>query len=283
MMPIPVATKSLALRGGILPAALMTIAGLIDRTSRTRFARRSGANFSSWIPAQPARAAGMDVAAVEAIAKAIGEYKRRNRPAEELLAAPGVPAQHGAGRTMEGHEKRAAKLKTYDTVSAARAGIGQYLVFYNAPTASGPRRVHARSGLLQLAAARGGRRLTDGLPTAPVGSSSHATPARCLGQPLQHGFRNASLGRGWPAPFGSRPSRARGLKHDDGAVLLAWLIEAAVRYAGKPVSVPGLQSLPVLYPFRLTRPLAYVASTISHLGIRAEGTLGKVITMRRAK
>lgn len=41
--------------------------------------------------------------------------------------------------------------------------------------------------------------------------------------------------------------------------LTAWLIEAAVRYAGKPVSVPTLQSLPVLFPFTLTRPMAVAA------------------------
>lgn len=37
--------------------------------------------------------------------------------------------------------------------------------------------------------------------------------------------------------------------------LTAWMIEAAVHYAGKPVSVLSLQSLPVLFPFTLTRPL----------------------------
>ena len=37
-------------------------------------------------------------------------------------------------------------------------------------------------------------------------------------------------------------------------------IADAVRYAGKPVSVSSLQSLPVLFPFSLTRPLGYVMS-----------------------
>jgi hypothetical protein len=46
----------------------------------------------------------------------------------------------------------------------------------------------------------------------------------------------------------------------DNDALTAWLIEAAVRYAGKPVSVTSLQSLPVLFPFSLTRPLAYSPS-----------------------
>ena len=42
----------------------------------------------------------------------------------------------------------------------------------------------------------------------------------------------------------------------DNDELTAWLIEAAVRYAGKPISVPSLQSLPVLFPFTFKRPLA---------------------------
>lgn len=53
--------------------------------------------------------------------------------------------------------------------------------------------------------------------------------------------------------------------------LTAWLIEAAVRYAGKPVSVSSLQSLPVLFPFTLTRPLAYLVSNSPNLNLRSEG------------
>jgi hypothetical protein len=57
----------------------------------------------------------------------------------------------------------------------------------------------------------------------------------------------------------------------DNDALTAWLIEAAVRDAGKPVSVPSLQSLPVLFPFNLTWPLAYVVSNSASLSLRSEG------------
>lgn len=62
--------------------------------------------------------------------------------------------------------------------------------------------------------------------------------------------------------------------------LTAWLIEAAVRYIGKPVSVPTLQSLPVLFPFTLTRPLAYVISNSPNLDLRSEGPSSQFVALR---
>ena len=66
----------------------------------------------------------------------------------------------------------------------------------------------------------------------------------------------------------------------DNDALTAWLIEAAVRYAGKPVSVPSLQSLPVLFPFNLTRPLAYVVSNSPNLDLRSEGPSNQFVALR---
>ncbi|MBU0782765.1 MAG: hypothetical protein KJ798_04505 [Gammaproteobacteria bacterium] len=66
--------------------------------------------------------------------------------------------------------------------------------------------------------------------------------------------------------------------HDD--ELTAWAIEAAVRYTGKPVSVPGLQSLPVLFPFNFTRPLAYVVSNSPNLILRSEGPSNQFVALR---
>ena len=63
--------------------------------------------------------------------------------------------------------------------------------------------------------------------------------------------------------------------------LTAWLIEAAVRYAGKPVSVPSLQSLPVLFPFALTQPLAYVVSNSANLMLRSEGPSNQFVALRQ--
>ncbi|MDP2431956.1 MAG: hypothetical protein Q8O33_07980 [Pseudomonadota bacterium] len=66
----------------------------------------------------------------------------------------------------------------------------------------------------------------------------------------------------------------------DNDELMAWLIEAAVRYTGKPVSVPTLQSLPVLFPFTLTRPLAYVISNSPNLDLRSEGPSNQFVALR---
>jgi len=66
----------------------------------------------------------------------------------------------------------------------------------------------------------------------------------------------------------------------DNDALTAWLIEAAVRYAGKPVSVPSLQSLPVLFPFNLTRPLAYLVSNSPSLDLRSEGPSHQFVALR---
>lgn len=66
----------------------------------------------------------------------------------------------------------------------------------------------------------------------------------------------------------------------DNDELKAWLIEAAVRYVGKPVSVPSLQSLPMLFPFTLTRPLAHVVSNSANLMLRSEGPSNQFVALR---
>jgi hypothetical protein len=62
--------------------------------------------------------------------------------------------------------------------------------------------------------------------------------------------------------------------------LTTWLIEAAVRYAGKPISLSSLQSLPVLFPFTLTCPLAYVVSNSPNLSVRSEGPNNQFVALR---
>jgi hypothetical protein len=63
-------------------------------------------------------------------------------------------------------------------------------------------------------------------------------------------------------------------------VLIAWLIEAAVRYAGKGISVPTLQSSAVLFPFLLDRPLAVVVSKSPGLELRTEGTQSQLVMIQ---
>jgi len=69
-------------------------------------------------------------------------------------------------------------------------------------------------------------------------------------------------------------------KSIDSDELTTWLIEGAVRYTNKPVSIPSLQSLPVLFPFTLTRPLAYVVSNSPNLSLRLEGPSNQLVALQ---
>lgn len=62
--------------------------------------------------------------------------------------------------------------------------------------------------------------------------------------------------------------------------LTAWLIEAALRYAGKPLAITNLQSQPVLFPFNLTQPLAYLVSNSERFIVRADGPGNRFVTLR---
>lgn len=53
--------------------------------------------------------------------------------------------------------------------------------------------------------------------------------------------------------------------------IVAWLIEAALRYQGKAMALATLQSTAVLFPFLLDQPLAIVVSNSKALALRAEG------------
>ncbi|ENN88495.1 hypothetical protein RHSP_04809 [Rhizobium freirei PRF 81] len=64
--------------------------------------------------------------------------------------------------------------------------------------------------------------------------------------------------------------------------LTVWLIEAAVRNAGRPLAIPTLQSLPMLFPFNLTQPLSYLVSNTERLVVRTEGPSNQVVALRLA-
>lgn len=64
--------------------------------------------------------------------------------------------------------------------------------------------------------------------------------------------------------------------------VVVWLVEAALRYTGKAVSVPTLQSMAVIYPFVLDQPLAYVVSNSPILELRSEGSSNQFVALRAA-
>lgn len=59
-----------------------------------------------------------------------------------------------------------------------------------------------------------------------------------------------------------------------------WLVEAVLRYTGKAVSVPSLQSMAVIYPFVLDQSLAYVISNYPTLELRSEGSSNQFVGLR---
>jgi hypothetical protein len=63
---------------------------------------------------------------------------------------------------------------------------------------------------------------------------------------------------------------------------VAWLVEAALRYVGKAVSVPTLSSLAVLYPYVLEQPLGYLASKSPNLEVRSEGAGNQFVCLHPA-
>lgn len=87
----------------------------------------------------------------------------------------------------------------------------------------------------------------------------------------------------WQALIRDETAKRISKKHEvliDDDELTAWLIEAAVRFVGKQIAVNSLHSLPVLFPFNLTRPISYVVSNSSSLELRSEGPSNQFVALR---
>lgn len=62
--------------------------------------------------------------------------------------------------------------------------------------------------------------------------------------------------------------------------LIVWLVEAAIRYTGNPVSMQSLQSMAALYPFIFSKLLIYLVSNSPILEIRSEGSNNQFVALR---
>lgn len=62
--------------------------------------------------------------------------------------------------------------------------------------------------------------------------------------------------------------------------VVTWLVEAVIRFTGKAVAVPNLQSMAVLYPFVLDQSLAYAVSISKNLELRSEGSNAQFVALR---
>ena len=69
------------------------------------------------------------------------------------------------------------------------------------------------------------------------------------------------------------------LKNDK---LVAWLVEAALRYQRKAISLGSLQSQAVLYPFVLDQRLGYLVSNSPMLEVRSEGPSNQFVALRES-
>jgi hypothetical protein len=62
--------------------------------------------------------------------------------------------------------------------------------------------------------------------------------------------------------------------------LIAWLIEAALRYTGKAMSLAALESSAILYPFSLQQPLAFIVSQYPALELRTDGSRAQMMAIQ---
>jgi hypothetical protein len=61
--------------------------------------------------------------------------------------------------------------------------------------------------------------------------------------------------------------------------LVAWLVEACVRYSGRPLAVATLASSPVLYPFELNGSVPFAISDSPNLEVSHSGSHEQVVTV----
>jgi len=67
----------------------------------------------------------------------------------------------------------------------------------------------------------------------------------------------------------------------DNEALVAWLVEAMLRYAGKALPVSALPSQAVMYPFVFDHSLGYLISKSSNLLIHSQGPSSQLVSLQQ--
>src|SRR3546814_460692 len=62
--------------------------------------------------------------------------------------------------------------------------------------------------------------------------------------------------------------------------LIAWLVEACVRYSGRPLPITTLDSYPSVFPFQMKEPLSYVLSSSCTVELRTDGISNQVVDVK---
>ncbi|MFO1079320.1 MAG: hypothetical protein U1E23_01650 [Reyranellaceae bacterium] len=78
---------------------------------------------------------------------------------------------------------------------------------------------------------------------------------------------------------GGRQIHRNKLTRLEQAHLPAWLAEACLRYAGRTLSIGGLEKNPVLFPFDLGDSLAFVLSRSDNIEMAADGSGHQVVRL----
>jgi hypothetical protein len=64
------------------------------------------------------------------------------------------------------------------------------------------------------------------------------------------------------------------------AQVIAWLVEACVRYARRPLAVASMDTNPVAYPFAFGSSLSYVLSNSAELELRSDSMSNQVVGLK---
>jgi hypothetical protein len=64
--------------------------------------------------------------------------------------------------------------------------------------------------------------------------------------------------------------------------MIAWFVEACVRYSGRPLSVATIESHPVAFPFELKGRISYALSRSRAIELRSTGARDHVVDIRNA-
>ena len=65
-----------------------------------------------------------------------------------------------------------------------------------------------------------------------------------------------------------------------GNLMTAWLVEACLRYAGRPIPLPALEFLPVMFPFTINDQVTHAIAKSPAFELRTEGHNKQIIDLK---
>jgi hypothetical protein len=65
-----------------------------------------------------------------------------------------------------------------------------------------------------------------------------------------------------------------------GELTVVWLVEACIRYLGRPISLASIEAMPVIFPFKIVDGLPHKLATAPTLEIRSFGVNKQVVDLK---